>query len=85
MAAPVNVVVVFARSVTEAEKSLTVDFCHLTTDPDCPLSVRSFGVLPLQIVWLDETAPPTAAGSTEIVPMEELACGQTPLCTTARK
>ena len=85
MVAPVRVVVVFAISVTDEEKSLTVDFCHLTTDPVFPDSVKSFGELPLQMVWLDETVPPTDVAFTVIVAMDELACGQTPLCTTALK
>ena len=72
MVVPANVVTGFVISVTDEEKSANVDFCHLTTFPVLPSNTRSAGVLPLQkVVWLEETVPPTDAGSSEIVTFVE--------------
>ena len=45
-----KVVLAIAISVTEDEKSDTVDFCHFTTLPTLPAKVSAAGVLPVQIV-----------------------------------
>ena len=67
MAAPVKVAVVLAMFVTPEEKSEVVDLSHLTTEPVCPLRVRSAGAVPAQIVGTADTDPPTVVGLTVMV------------------
>src|SRR6185436_4187583 len=81
--APVSVVVVLAMSVGNVNAA-SLDFCHFTTLPVCTLNVRSAGLLPLQMVCAEATAPPTLTGSTVILTDAEFAAAHTPLCTTAR-
>ena len=51
----------------------SVDFCHFTTLPVLPLRVRSAGEVPEQIVWLEDTVPPTEVGSTVMVTVLDVA------------
>ena len=65
--AGVNVVVVFAI-VVGVVKVVVVARSHLSTAPVCPLSVKlAASVLPVHIVPLLLTLPPTLAGLTVIV------------------
>ena len=59
--------------------TLSVELCHLVTLPVIPLTLKSAGVLPEQIVWLADAVPPTLVGLTVIVTTDELADEQTPL------
>ena len=82
--APLKVVEATAIFMGEV-KARVVDFSHLTTLPTIPVRVKSAGALPLQMVWLAATVPPTDVRSTEMVTTVELTVGHTPLCTTALK
>ena len=50
--------------VTGLVKARSLDFSHLITDPVLPLNVRSAGEVPEQIVWAEDTVPPTLVGLT---------------------
>jgi hypothetical protein len=65
MAAPVNVVVVFAKS-TGAVNAASDDFCHFVTFPVFPVRVKFAGVVPVQMVWLADIVPPSAVAATVI-------------------
>ncbi len=70
IATPVNVVVVFIISVVPmGVNELLVELCHFVTLPVLPDKVKSEGVDPEQIVWSEETVPPTLVGSTTILPV----------------
>ena len=60
------------------------DDCHLDTAPVKPATVMLPELLPEQTVAFEDVVPPTAAGAIVILATEELAEGQTPLCTTER-
>ena len=82
----VKLVVVFAMSVEFATK-LSVELCHLVTDPVLPLSVIVVEFVPVQTAADVEVpifaSPPTEAGSTVTVATAEFADAHTPLVTTA--
>src|SRR4029079_17538916 len=62
----------------------SVEDCHFTIPPACPLKLM-LAVLPAQmVVGVAAAVPPTLAGSTVTVAPTEVSGGQTPLCTTAR-
>jgi hypothetical protein len=60
-----------------------MDDCHFCTDPVCPDKVRFAVFDPEQTVADDETLPPTVAGFTVTLAIDEMAELQTPLVTTA--
>ena len=77
-----KVVVVLAMSVAVVNPS--VDDCHLTTEPVCPLSVSVVELVPVQTLAEPAIEPPTEAGLTVTVAELLFAVAQLPLCTTAR-
>ena len=78
----VSVVVVFAMSV--ADVKLSVDDCHLTTEPVCPLNVKVVELAPAQTVAVPAIDPPIVTGLTVMVAEVLFAVAQLPLCTIAR-
>lgn len=62
----------------------SIEYSQFKIFPVCPLRVNVPLLLPLHTVALPEIVPPTDEGSIVIVAKEELFCGHTPLCTTAR-
>ena len=79
----VCVVDVFAILVTFDEKLDTVDDCHLTILPVCPLKVKLVLFVPVHTVALPAIVPPTLAGLTVTVALALLAESQTPLLIIA--
>jgi hypothetical protein len=72
MIAPLSVADVTAMESGEVNAA-SADFSHLTTLPVLPERVRSAGAVPEQIVWAEETVPPTLSALTEMVTGAELA------------
>ena len=62
----------------------SAEYSQFKIFPAYPLNVNAPLLLPLQRAVLPETDPPTVAGSTVIVAVDEFACEQVPLCTTAQ-
>jgi len=61
--APESVVLVTAISIGDVNAASEA-FCHFTTDPVFPESVKLAGEVPVQMVWFAEAVPPTDVGST---------------------
>ena len=78
MVAPLKVVDVPLIVIGEANP-MVVDFSHLTTLPTLPLKLRSAGEVPVQMVWSEETAPPTDVAST-VMDVELLLVQLKPFC-----
>ena len=76
-------VVVFAILVTFEEKLDTVDDCHLTILPVCPLSVKLVLFVPVHTLAPPAIVPPTLVGLTMILSVVLFAAEQLPLVTTA--
>ena len=77
------VVAVFAILVSPVVKPAFVADCHLTIVPVFPLSVNVVEFVPVQTVAPPAMLPPTDAGETVIVPLDENVESHTPDLITA--
>jgi hypothetical protein len=80
----VAVYVVVAFAIEGQVEPPSVEYSHLTTEPVCPLRVRTVLLVPVHTFTPPVTDPPTVAGSTVTVASAELAEEHTPLVITAR-
>ena len=74
---------VFAISVTVPEKSDAVADCHFVILPVCPDNVKVVEFVPVQTVAPPAILPPTDAGDTVIVALDENVESHTPDLITA--